>query len=268
MSDTDNNRGFTLIELLVVISIIALLLAILLPALGKVKQKAQSLVCRNHLKTLGLGNCLYANSYDGSFAPAVDGSLYDEPTWNTNQTFRELVGVEDEEGLEQWAMPEKYLCPTDKAARNEAFWQGNTISINRVSYGYNMSDWGQDSRDPYYVSGNIKATDYRVLKDQNIRRPAEKLMFIDAGDIWVRKIGGDYKLYWDIYGHDTDRYKLEAGMWWASYYRHSDGANIVYFDGHVDHLSKQAIFYYDSAGNADDQQNDRLWYVNSANRDH
>ncbi|AQT69132.1 putative major pilin subunit [Anaerohalosphaera lusitana] len=260
------NAGFTLIELLIVIAIIALLLAIMLPALGKVKQKAQSVVCRNHLKTLGLGNSLYAGSYDSSYVPAVDASVPDEPTWNTSQSFRELVGVEDDEGLEQWVMPDEYLCPTDKHFRNDAFWASTNLSVNRISYGYNMTDWGRDSHDPYNLSGNIAAGDFRGLKEKDVRRPSNKLMFIDAGDIWVRKEGGDYKQYWDVYGHDTDRYKTEAGMWWATYYRHSEGANIVFFDGHVEHMDKEDVFNYTDAGSRDYRVNDRLWFVNPMNK--
>ena len=57
--------GFTLIELLVVISIIALLLAILLPALGKAKEKARELVCKTHLRSIGLGLLLYLEDNNG-----------------------------------------------------------------------------------------------------------------------------------------------------------------------------------------------------------
>ena len=52
-------KGFTLIELLVVISIIAMLLAILMPALGKVKEKAKAVVCRANLKQLSLALNVY-----------------------------------------------------------------------------------------------------------------------------------------------------------------------------------------------------------------
>lgn len=56
-------RAFTLIELLVVIAIIALLLAILSPALNAVKQRAQGVVCRSNLKQVGLAAILYAENW-------------------------------------------------------------------------------------------------------------------------------------------------------------------------------------------------------------
>ncbi|MEN6386643.1 MAG: prepilin-type N-terminal cleavage/methylation domain-containing protein [Phycisphaerales bacterium] len=54
-------RGFTLVELLVVISIIALLLAVLLPSLNKAKLQASAIVCSFHVRTLSTAWCLYAN---------------------------------------------------------------------------------------------------------------------------------------------------------------------------------------------------------------
>lgn len=64
------SRAFTLIELLVVVAVIAVLIGIMLPALGKARQSARTLVCLSNIRQIEVAHTLYADTYKGNFVDA------------------------------------------------------------------------------------------------------------------------------------------------------------------------------------------------------
>jgi prepilin-type N-terminal cleavage/methylation domain-containing protein len=143
----DRRRGFTLIELLVVISIISVLMAILMPALSRVKDQARMTTCRSNLRNYALIGRMYSDD-NGSKFPYSFGWLYAKDkgngcVWHDSSkdldVHPELAGV-----MWPYLKGQKInLCPTFATiARQMSCYmcKGATIGIN-PQYGYTMNSY-------------------------------------------------------------------------------------------------------------------------------
>ena len=198
-----STKSFTLIELLVVVAIIAVLAAMLLPALQSAREKARQAVCISNLKQIGLGHMMYANDYDG-YLPAhnEDGVDNDDIWLFTMYSYinfkRDLYKCKTQPPLDGWPWPAEVWRP----------FAGRTGTIDYTSYGrnswLNLVDAGWD----WLGTGHP-----RLSKFTN---PGETLLVADS-------LGSEYI-------SDT------SGLF---DFRHSGGANILYADFHVGYIKLQ-----------------------------
>ena len=237
-------KGFTLIELLVVIAIIALLLAIIMPALKRAKDFGMRVVCSSTLKQFGVANEMYAQQYDGAYVP-ISYNRNNSGTfihWMRNDVYRSLLDLESYRGSEEtssYDFPDKLLCPADKISRDPA-----NISDENVltSYAYNATDWGGFGGINNPTIGH--GFEYSGHKQSNITLPAERLAFVDGIDWWTNwdPQSADPARGWDQYGQMSIMEYRAVGVYGPVIYRHSDGANVGFYDGHVEYFTKDKLF--------------------------
>ncbi len=221
-------RGFTLVELLVVIAIIAVLAALLLPALTHAKSKALSLACTNHLKQLQTCWHLYAVDHDDVLPP--NNSVYNLNTglplaeggsWCAGNARRDT----DTENIENALLfpynrsTAIYHCPADRSSV-----EGHPGLLRTRSYNMSLSVNGWPEFDPG-LARTIPS--YKKLTQIQAPGSSRLLVFLDVHEdsildalfgIPVQSIWGDVRVWWDIPAN-----------------RHQQGCNLSFADGHAEH---------------------------------
>jgi prepilin-type N-terminal cleavage/methylation domain-containing protein/prepilin-type processing-associated H-X9-DG protein len=229
MAFTEDRRAFTLIELLVVISVIALLISILLPALAKARLAAEQAKCGSNLSQLGKALYIYAANYNDWQVQVQGAPDHLNPTLYA-PWYRQIKPFID--------VTNKAVCPTLWTRGTP--WSGKAaLPINDAgTYAIN-AQWGRWTGTP----PNSPVTGTWTTKPRKIshhKRPSGEGAFVDRGGNWAHPLGPDTDPYFNANEYNAiNSQKFCPGF-------HADGFMAVYLDGHVRHVSRSELVTYGS----------------------
>lgn len=239
-------KGFTLVELLVVIGIIALLIAILMPALGRAKEQANWVKCLSNLRQIGQSFMMYCNNNKGRFPrPGVAAQPEDWIFWEDMPR-----GSRPERSIDNSALapylgkpvnPEVFRCPSDDIeARRPGVNYRYSYSANYLILRLPESNWAG-----IYGVGETN----QPLRVNEILSPSDKLLLIDETQqtvddgcwAWMSNYGSGYNIISVRHMKRQEQLnvvnKPEAGR-----------GNALFADFHADYIPRHMsfnAFHYD-----------------------
>ncbi len=236
-------NGFTLIELLVVVAIIAVLVSILLPALGRARESARTIQCLSNMRQWGMALLQYANDYNGQFPRACAGSAGDQydGSWFSVRTMHQyLPGSYDykDTGVLSGAM---FICPTFHSSINPYAY---------MTYGYNA-----------YLDYIFAATSSIYFAANKVSMPAVR--FVMGDGLAVHTWNDNCSVTINNIKEQTQRSAgfIHAGRVVAqghygsdTFDLHSDDsrANMLFMDGHAESIAKGDVDSKYRVGGQDD----------------
>lgn len=261
-------HAFTLIELLVVISIIALLISILLPALGGARESAMSAQCKSNLRQLHMALNVYAGDYKGHVPPYRDywtpGLSQPNYFWhvimrNENYIPRQLgsSGLDNLSALEHCP---SHLISVPSYTGDDSFyaWYNGQLSYGM---GYHMT---------YKIYANGTSNLPHVFELLNVNRVNNPTEMPFTGE--TRALDSNYQPEGVSQGLDIGSYQMMpygqagGGNAWVRHFGETTG-NYVFMDGHVEEIAAPQAEgggqYYATSMYWTDELRNASWYADN-----
>ena len=217
--------NFTLIELLVVIAIIAILAAMLMPALGKAREKARAISCTNNLRQFCLAERMYTADHKSVLFPSTtqtkdaNGNWTNARYWDKDMLYSKYISEE-----------RTFFCPSTTADET----LGN---IDRGGYGSNIR----------HIHTDCNTNDNKV-KESQVTRPSQIVSIAESTQNGTSTLGFRFTFC----GNDSaNGYSCTYPGWspaaaadlFAISKRHEENNNCTFVDGHVEAVPYKVLRY-------------------------